>query len=204
MWVRACLSFIAAVMVLPSGTVRADIYSFVDERGIAHYTNVPIDPRYEFLLASPKERTHSGDPYDSVLLAGAAQFDAFIDSAASAVSIEPQLLRAVIVVESGFNPHAVSKAGAAGLMQLMPATAQRYGVSDRLDPEQNIHGGARYLKSLLTRYGNDMKLALAAYNAGEDAVDRCGRCIPRYPETRAYVPRVLRMYQSLLARAATS
>ncbi len=115
--------------------------------------------------------------------------------------MEPDLLRAVIVVESGFNARAVSKAGAVGLMQLMPATARRYGVSDRFDPEQNVHAGARYLQALIKRYGSDIKIALAAYNAGEEAVDRCGRCIPRYRETQAYVPRVWRMYQSLLGRA---
>ncbi len=205
MSIRARFLYIALAAALGSvDSARADIYSFTDEQGVAHYTNVPIDARYEVLLVSPKERTHSGDPYDPTLLAGAARFDRFIEGAASAVSIEPHLLRAVIVVESGFNSRAVSKAGAAGLMQLMPSTARRYGVSDRFDPEQSIRGGARYLKSLLSRYDNDLKLALAAYNAGEEAVDRCGRCVPRYRETQAYVPKVLRMYQSLLARDSIS
>jgi soluble lytic murein transglycosylase-like protein len=86
-------------------------------------------------------------------------------------------------------------------MQLMPETARRYGVRDRFDPVQNVHAGARYLKSLIERYGNDIKLALAAYNAGEHAVDRCGPCIPRYRETQAYVPRVWQMYRKLLAQA---
>jgi soluble lytic murein transglycosylase-like protein len=202
MSVRACLSLIALVIVLASGSgARADVYAFTDEQGVAHFTNVPVDPRYEVLLASPKERTRSGDSYDPILLARAARFDRFIVAAASATSLEPHLLRAVIVVESGFNSRAVSKAGAAGLMQLMPETARRYGVADRFDPEQSIRGGARYLKSLLRRYDNDLKLALAAYNAGEEAVDRCGRCIPRYRETQAYVPKVLRMYESLMARS---
>jgi soluble lytic murein transglycosylase-like protein len=89
-------------------------------------------------------------------------------------------------------------------MQLMPETARRYGASDRFDPQQNIHAGARYLKALIRRYDNDIQLALAAYNAGEDAVDRCGRCIPPYRETQAYVPKVWRVYQTLLGQAAAT
>jgi soluble lytic murein transglycosylase-like protein len=200
---RACYSLIALLIVLASGPgARGDVYSFTDESGVVHFTNVPVDPRYAILLASPKERTRSGDPYDPVLLARAGQFERFIAAAATATSIEAHLLRAVIVVESGFNSRAVSKAGAAGLMQLMPETARRYGVRDRFDPAENIRAGARYLKALLERYDNNLQLALAAYNAGEQAVDRCGGCIPRYRETQAYVPRVLSIYHALLARPA--
>ena len=187
--------------ILMAGAVaRADIYSFVDTEGVVHFSNVPVDPRYEFLLASPKEKTQSGAPYEVRLLAAAAEFDPFIESAAATAALQPELLRAVIVVESGFNSRAVSPRGAAGLMQLMPDTARRYGVVDRFDPARNIQGGAQYLKALIDRYDNDIKLALAAYNAGEGAVDRCGRCIPRYRETQAYVPRVWRMYQRLLGQ----
>lgn len=186
---------------LAAGIASADIYSFIDAAGVTHYTNVPTDPRFEFLLATPTEKTQSGDRYDAVLLAKSVEFDPIIEKAANAQSIEPELLRAVIVVESGFNARAVSKAGAAGLMQLMPETARRFGVKDRFDPKQNIHAGARYLKALIRRYDNDIRLALAAYNAGEDAVDRCGRCIPNYRETRAYVPKVWRVYQSLLGQS---
>jgi len=197
-------TFLAALLVLTTVPARGDFYSFVDARGVVHFTNVPVDARYQFLLASPKEKTQSGDGYDARFLAAAGQFDPIIDSAATASALAPELLKAVIVVESGFNARAVSKRGAAGLMQLMPATARQYGVTDRFDPTQNIRGGARYLKSLIERYDNDIPLALAAYNAGEAAVDRCGPCIPRYRETQAYVPRVWRMYQSLLARAESS
>ena len=109
----------------------------------------------------------------------------------------PNLLRAVIVVESGFNSRAVSKRGAVGLMQLMPATATRFGVSNPYDPLQNVHAGARYLKFLIDRFGHDVRLALAAYNAGEEAVDRNGGQIPPFSETMAYVPRVLKIYQML-------
>jgi len=187
-----------------AGVASADIYSFVDSAGVTHYTNVPSDPRYEFLLATPAEKTHSGEAFNPVLLAKAVQFDSIIESAASAAALEPALLRAVIVVESGFNARALSKRGAAGLMQLMPETARRYGARDRFDPQQNIHAGARYLKALIRRYDNDIQLALAAYNAGEDAVDRCGPCIPPYRETQAYVPKVWRVYQTLLGQSAAS
>ena len=191
------------MLVATAAAVRADIYSF-EADGVTHFSNVPSDPRYEFLLATPQEKTQSGESFSRSLLAKAAQFDLIIEKAAISAAVEPNLLRAVIVVESGFNARAVSRRGAAGLMQLMPATARRYGATDRFDPEQNIHAGAQYLKSLITRYDNDIKLALAAYNAGEEAVDRCGRCIPRYRETQAYVPRVWRMYQTLLGQGEAS
>jgi soluble lytic murein transglycosylase-like protein len=100
----------------------------------------------------------------------------------------------VIGVESAYDARAVSKRGAAGLMQLMPPTAARFGVTDPFDPVQNIRGGTQYLQELLRRFGNDVELALAAYNAGEAAVERYGRKVPPYPETIAYVPRVLRAY----------
>jgi soluble lytic murein transglycosylase-like protein len=126
-----------------------------------------------------------------------------IENAAHSASVEANLLRAVIVVESGFNSRAVSKRGAVGLMQLMPATASRFGVSNRYDPRENIHGGAQYLKFLINRFGQDVRLALAAYNAGEDAVVRNGGQIPPFSETMAYVPRVLRIYQMLTAQPRT-
>jgi soluble lytic murein transglycosylase-like protein len=193
------IALVAALALLGEvAGAQADVYSFVDANGIVHYSNVPVDPRYQFLLASPREKTQSGQSYDARMLAMADKFDPLIESAATSAAVDPELLRAVIAVESGFNPYALSKAGAAGLMQLMPETARRYGVKDRFDPRQNVHAGARYLKSLIERYDNDIKLALAAYNAGEQAVDRCGRCIPRYRETQAYVPRVWQAYQRLL------
>jgi soluble lytic murein transglycosylase-like protein len=109
--------------------------------------------------------------------------------------LESALLHAVISVESRYNPKAVSPAGAAGLMQLMPHTAKRYGVTDALDPRQNLNGGARYLRDLLRLFNNDTSLALAAYNAGENAVKRHGNRIPPYRETQRYVPKVLAFYQ---------
>jgi soluble lytic murein transglycosylase-like protein len=119
-----------------------------------------------------------------------AQFDPMIDQDATAQGVDPDLVRAVIQVESAFNPRAISPKGAMGLMQLMPATAVELGVGNPFDPEQNIGGGVRYLKQLLTRYDDKVELALAAYNAGPGAVDRYGQAIPPYRETRDYVKRI--------------
>src|SRR5246127_3264388 len=179
------------------GISRADIYSFVDSSGVTHFSNVPVDGRYKLLLATPAEEP-TAQP--GKWLAKSADYDPLIERAALAAAVRPELVRAVIVVESAFNPHAVSKRGAQGLMQLKPSTARRYGVSNAFDPEQNITAGAHYLRDLLRRFGNDLELTLAAYNAGEDAVERYGRSIPPFSETRHYVPAVLRVYRSLLAQ----
>ena len=177
--------------------VSADIYSFVDSSGVTHFTNVPVDPRYQLLLATPPEE-RAARP--ETWLAKSAEFEPYIEQAARSQAVHPDLVRAVIVVESAFNPHAVSKRGAVGLMQLRPATARRYGVADAFDPEQNIMAGAHYLRDLLKRYGNNLELTLAAYNAGEDAVERYGHNIPPFEETRHYVPTVLKIYHSLLSQ----
>jgi soluble lytic murein transglycosylase-like protein len=117
-----------------------------------------------------------------------------IEEAARALDIDSALLMAVVDVESGGDPRALSAQGAAGLMQLMPATGRLYGAADRFDAQQNIAAGARFLRRLLTRFGN-LDLALAAYNAGEDAVRRFNGSIPPYRETRQYVPRVIERYR---------
>lgn len=180
-----------------AASASSKIYYYMDEDGVRHYTDAPDNNRYRLLVLRPQDRTASGDRYDARLLARATQYDAIIENAAKAVALEPNLLRAVIVVESGFNVRAMSKRGAMGLMQLMPATAARFGISDSFDPRQNISAGARYLKFLLNRFGQNVSLALAAYNAGEDAVDRSGGQIPPYTETMAYVPRVLKIFRLL-------
>src|SRR5271156_4539507 len=192
------LAFLIATLLTASTVAaRAQIYTYMDADGVRHYTDVPDNNRYRLLALSSQDRTASGDRYDAMLLAKAGQYDSIIEKAAISASVEPNLLRAVIVVESGFNSRAVSKRGAVGLMQLMPATASRFGVSNPYDPKQNVHGGARYLKFLIDRFGQDIRLALAAYNAGEEAVDRNGGQIPPFSETMAYVPRVLKIYQML-------
>ena len=188
---------IATLLAASAAAAHSQIYTYVDADGLRHYTDVPDNNRYRLLILSPRDRTASGDRYDAMLLAKAGRYDSIIERAATAASVEPNLLRAVIVVESGFNSRAVSKRGAMGLMQLMPATATRFGVSNPYDPLQNVHAGARYLKFLIDRFGQDVRLALAAYNAGEDAVDRNGGQIPPFSETMAYVPRVLKIYQML-------
>ena len=195
---------IAALLIASPVTARPQIYAYVDADGMRHYTDVPDNNRYRLLVLSSTDRTVSGDRYDSLLLAKAGQYDSIIEKAAMASSVEANLLRAVIVVESGFNPHAVSRRGAVGLMQLMPATATRFGVSNPYDPRENVHAGARYLKFLINRFGHDVSLALAAYNAGEEAVARNGGRIPPFTETMAYVPRVLKIYRMLVEQPRTS
>jgi soluble lytic murein transglycosylase-like protein len=185
-------------------SAHADIYCFTDANGVAHFSNVPADSRYELLLATP------ADPAVPVAkaagidwLARSAKYDAVISGAAKSAAIQSALVRAVIVVESGFNPRALSKKGAVGLMQLQPATAKRYGVKDIYDPEQNVRAGAHYLRDLLKRFDSNLELALAAYNAGEEAVERYGRHIPPYRETMNYVPSVMSVYQRLVEQAHT-
>ena len=173
------------------------IYKYVDAGGVAHFTDKPDSRRYELFVLTPKESTRGGNHYDPGLLAQGAQYDAIIEAEAKSAGVEPNLLRAVIVVESGFNCRAVSKRGAVGLMQLMPATATRFGVSNRYDPRQNVRGGALYLGFLINRFRHNVRLALAAFNAGEDAVDRNSGQIPPFIETLEYVPKVLKIYQAL-------
>jgi soluble lytic murein transglycosylase-like protein len=197
---RLPLPLLIAVLFSVAGLPRAqaDIYAFTDALGGTHYSNVPNDRRYVLLLTEPQE------PAPLAEAAGdwqrrAAPYSGLIDDAARQAELQPALLRAVVAVESAFDPRAVSRKGAQGLMQLRPATARRYGVQRPFDPAENLRGGAHYLSDLLKRYGSDLELALAAYNAGEDAVDRHGRTIPPFAETQAYVPAVLRMYRKFLA-----
>jgi soluble lytic murein transglycosylase-like protein len=193
-----------SLLIASTALANAKIYTYLDAQGQRHYTDVPDNNRYRLLVLSPQDRTASGDRYDLQLLAKATQYDAIIEHAAVSAALEPNLLRAVIVVESGFNSRAVSKRGAVGLMQLMPATASRYGVLNPFDARQNVHGGAQYLKFLIDRFGHDVRLALAAYNAGEDAVIRNGGQIPPFSETMAYVPRVLKIYKMLADQPRTT
>ncbi len=191
-------SFVIFLCVTAAGAARADIYAFTDPTGVTHYSNVPVDPRYSRLLSEPAPAA-AATPSSAEWRSRAAAYSDLIDEAARRAEVSPALLRAVIAVESAFDPRAVSPKGAQGLMQLRPATARRYGVQRPFDPRDNLRGGASYIRDLLRRYGNDLELALAAYNAGEEAVDRHGRTIPPFPETQAYVPAVLRFYRRFLA-----
>ena len=192
-----CAMAVMAVCTAAYCSASPPIYRYVDADGVAHFTDKPDSRRYALVDLTPKGLTRSGDHYDPRLLARAARYDAIIEAEAKAAAVEPNLLRAVIVVESGFNSRAVSRRGAVGLMQLMPATATRFGVSDRYDPRQNVRGGARYLGFLINRFRQNVRLALAAFNAGEDAVDRYAGQIPPFAETLEYVPKVMRIYQAL-------
>ena len=205
---RAICSGMIVALWAVAGVCRADIYAYTDELGTTHFSNIPDDPRYRLIVRAPIE-TPVGEPADarrvSAWLARSADYDAAISRAAGAAKVRPELVRAVIVVESGFNPRAISRRGAVGLMQLLPATARRYGAFNAFDPEQNIRAGALYLSDLITRFGEKkLELVLAAYNAGEEAVERYGRHIPPYKETRAYVPNVLKMYRALRAQSGES
>jgi soluble lytic murein transglycosylase-like protein len=187
----------AAMSVCTAAICSASpIYKY-DADGVAHFTGQPSSRGYELFARTPKGLTRSGDHCDPRLPARAAQYDAIIEAAAKSAGVEPNLLRAVIVVESGFNSRAVSKSGAVGLMQLMPATATRFGVFNRYDPLQNVRGGALYLGFLIKRFRQNVHLALAAFNAGEDAVDRSSGQIPPFIETLEYIPKVLKIYQAL-------
>lgn len=183
----------------------ADIYVFTAADGTVSLSNVPTDARYTVLIATPQQTAEAGPAAKAGKpgpgLAGKARYDRMVEAVSRTYGLESALLHAVIAVESSYNPKAVSKKGAAGLMQLMPATARRYGVADAFDPAQNLGGGARYLRDLLAMFDSDMSLALAAFNAGENAVKKHGNRIPPYRETLRYVPRVLDYYQRNRAAA---
>ena len=132
------------------------------------------------------------------------QYSPLIEEVAQQERLQPELLHAVVSVESAYDPEAVSPKGAVGLMQLMPSTAKRYGVENIRDPEENVQAGANYLKDLLEEFDQDLKLALAAYNAGENAVRRYGNRIPPFPETQRYVSKVMGLYREGRIAAAIS
>jgi soluble lytic murein transglycosylase-like protein len=133
------------------------------------------------------------DPLPEPLSAN-TPFDEIIRAAADRYGVDPDLIHSVIAVESNFNPKAVSRRNARGLMQLLPNTAARLGVKNIFDPKENVDGGTRYLRDMLARYNNDVALALAAYNAGPESVEKYGKRIPPYPETRQYIDRIARTY----------
>ena len=174
----------------------ADVYFFTNDAGMVSLSNVPVDSRYKKLMeitGSGSEKSRSGNAAGN--FANKARFEKVISDVAGIYGVDQALLHAIITVESGYIPNAVSRKGASGLMQLMPATARRYGVADSFDPVQNLHGGTQYLRDLLKLFNSDVGLALAAYNAGERAVLKHGRRIPPFLETTRYVPRVLAYYK---------
>ena len=187
MLIKRILGAAAGLVVLLWGpSAEADSYRLVDGNGVVHLTNAPNDPRYRNLPAV--SGTSTG--WLRMTETSHHQFAADIREISLRHGVDPQLVESVIRAESAFNPTAVSRTGARGLMQLMPQTAAMLGVRNSFDPRQNIDGGVRHLRYLLNRYPGNLPLAVAAYNAGEGAVDS-HRGIPPYAETQQYVQRVL-------------
>jgi len=172
-----------------------DIYSYTNSDGEIFLSNVPSDTRYETVVSVPVPPVKP----ESAGVKAPSHLLPLVSEAARSNDVDEALLHAVIAVESGYDPRAVSSKGAVGLMQLMPKTARRYHVANSYDPAQNVSGGARYLKDLISLFKNDLQLALAAYNAGEEAVIQRGNRIPPYRETQRYVPRVLELYHRMKA-----
>lgn len=199
----------------------ASVWGYVDAQGRRFFADHQVNPRYQLLYKGDTSASFAAVPGGGARSAAwarpsvGAAFDIsvrykavrhLVREAATATGLEFELLKAVIATESGFNAQAVSPVGAVGLMQVMPDTAQRFGVKplknqsveQRLtDPRTNISAGSRYLAWLLKRFGGNVELALAAYNAGEGAVDRAGRRIPDFKETQHYVRKVMRLHQDL-------
>lgn len=188
---------IAALLVIASGPVTGQIYTYVDENGITVLTDrKPDTNRYRVRNLGCYGTCRTGVDWESTPLVN-GRFQAEIETVSEVFGVDPALVRAVIHAESWFEPQAVSHAGAQGLMQLMPATAQRFGVVNVFDPTDNITGGVAYLAWLLEEFQHDLTRAIAAYNAGEGAVRRHNG-VPPFPETREYVRRVeilLRRYR---------
>ena len=172
-----------------------EIYKYVDSQGRVHLTDRPPHDGYRLIQqAGKKTRLPRINFRDKD--ANRKRFAARIAEVASRYEVPEALIHAVVAVESAYDPNAVSRAGAVGLMQLMPATARRYGVADRRNPSANLAGGTRYLRDLLQRFDSDLELALAGYNAGENAVEKFGNRIPPFDETRNYVRKVLELYSA--------
>jgi soluble lytic murein transglycosylase-like protein len=194
---------ILTLFFLLTNKVLADIYIYIDKKGNQHFAERKVDKNYRLLLRSDtnkapatfknwKEKSYNNThvPRDKRLQ---HLYHPIIVKAANKYQLEPAFLHAVITAESSYQREAISKAGAMGLMQLMPVTAERFGVDDPFDPMQSINAGALYLNILLEEF-KSKELALAAYNAGEGTVRRNNLKIPPYPETRRYVDKVIRFY----------
>jgi soluble lytic murein transglycosylase-like protein len=182
------IALAVGALAIPGPSRSDTIYAYTDAKGVTHYTNRPLgDRRFQRVRFQNERRIWHPAP-------AASEYDDLIDETARDYRLPPALVKAVIAAESAFDPDAISRKGAQGLMQLMPQTAASLGVDDPLEPASNVRGGAGYLRSMIDRYG-DLSRALAAYNAGPSAVDRYGG-VPPYRETRDYVDRVLTYYRS--------
>lgn len=206
------------LLVLP--TVQADIFKYVDAKGKIYFTDAPLKGKgYRLawkrtaakvmtkgkakIIAMGRSKPRAVKKPSASLAKRRKEYEGIINLIAHQYHLYPELLHAVVRTESAYNPQAVSPAGAIGLMQLMPQTAKRYQVKNIWDPVENIRGGARYLRDLLKLFNNDLRLALAAYNAGENAVKKYGNRIPPYPETQRYVRKVLQFLWAERASAGS-
>ena len=181
---RGVVPVLTALLLGAACPAYADIYMYVDEDGVFHFSNTPTSGKYRLYM---RERGRRAAP-------DTGRFDDIIRSAASRHGVEFPLIKAMIKVESNFDPRAVSRKGAKGLMQIMPENFARLNISDPFNPRQNIMGGSYYFKQMLDRFDGKLSLALAAYNAGPTRVEQLG-AIPPYPETRDYVKKVMRYYR---------
>ena len=176
--VSLCIS--AVVMSWHPGLCQADIYRYIDARGVVHFTNAPTHQSYTRIVLEKRRTKTDCSTYNPVISLLCKKY-----------AVDESLVKAVIKAESDFDPRAVSKKGAQGLMQLMPETARDLSVSNPFHPVQNMDGGIRYLRKLLDQFQGNLHLTLAAYNAGENAVVKYNNSIPPFEETRTYVKRVL-------------
>ncbi len=180
-----------SLLVIFASSVLADIYVFRDSRGVMTFTNAPSHSGYRMIIRN--------GPSGSSVPMGPRRFKSIVRWASDRYGLDPHLVWAVIKVESDFNPDAVSRRGARGLMQLMPATARMHRVGNIHDPNENIRAGVRHLRKLLDRFKGNLRLGLAAYNAGANAVEKY-RSVPPFSETQKYVRRVLQYYQHYRAK----
>ena len=178
--------YVLIILFLFISAVQADIYRYIDENGVMHFTNTPTSSTKDFKLFL-REKPKINPRYST------KKYDDIITNASQRHGVSFPLLKAIIKAESGFDPRAVSKKGAKGLMQIMPENFKPLGIKDPFDPSQNIHAGARYFKQMYDRFKGKLSLSLAAYNAGPTAVERY-KTVPPYEETEEYVRRVLKFY----------
>jgi soluble lytic murein transglycosylase-like protein len=176
-------------LITAFSSAHADIFMYIDESGVMHFTNTPTSNEYEYKIYVKEKTTVSRKFYTT------NKYDHFISDAAEQTGVDSRLLKAMIKAESDFDPRAVSHKGAMGLMQIMPENFKMLDLRNPFDPWQNIRAGAMYLKKMFERFNGQLALSLAAYNAGPTAVDRYKR-IPPYQETEEYVRRVLRYYRT--------
>ncbi len=197
---------IAAFLCIPFQKVSADIYQYTDDNGVIHFSNVGVGNAKKYRKVktessrdtrtnySRRTASRTTEPAHSSSMANTTDsYTEIINSACNRHGVDPALVQAVVKVESGFNPYALSSKGAMGLMQLMPQTAVDLQVRNVFSPDENVDGGVKYLRYLLDRYEGNLSLALAAYNSGETAVQKWGT-VPPYRETQDYVQKILKIY----------